>query len=145
MTVNMLRHSEPKGEESVYTIFINCMFKRFRNTLRFPLSVITILKRLKVNFGDRLTSFANAQLFALSSSEWQTTYCHPKLGSILTKKILRYAVLDFRAVDFLDFTLRLCLCHSVENLQLTSSLALLDSTLPKIQDNSARRICFDNI
>ena len=29
--VSLFRHSEPKGEESVYTIFINCMFKRFRN------------------------------------------------------------------------------------------------------------------
>ena len=44
-------------------------------------------------------------------------------------------VLDFRAVDFLDFTLRLCLSRSVENLLLTSSLALLDSTLPKIRQN----------
>ena len=44
-------------------------------------------------------------------------------------------VLDFRVVDFLDFTLRLCLCHSVENLLLTSSLAWLDSTLPKIRQN----------
>ena len=41
----------------------------------------------------------------------------------MLKKILRYAVLDFRAVDFLDFTLRLCLSRSVENLLLTSSLA----------------------
>ena len=32
-------------------------------------------------------------------------------------------VLDFRAVDFLDFTFRLCLCRFVENLLLTSSLA----------------------
>ena len=31
--------------------------------------------------------------------------------------------MDFRAVDFLDFTFRLCLCRSVENLLLTSSLA----------------------
>ena len=44
-------------------------------------------------------------------------------------------VLDFRVVDFLDFTLRLCLSRSVENLLLTSSLALLDSTLPKIRQN----------
>ena len=51
----------------------------------------------------------------------------------MLKKIFRYAVLDFRAVDFLDFTLRLCLSRSVENLLLTSSLALLDSTLPKIR------------
>ncbi len=54
------------------------------------------------------------------------------------EKILRYAVLDFRAVDFLDFTLRLCLSRSVENLLLTSSLALLDSTLPKIRQNDGR-------
>ena len=39
------------------------------------------------------------------------------------EKIFRFAVLDFRAVDFLDFTFRLCLCRFVENLLLTSSLA----------------------
>ena len=44
-------------------------------------------------------------------------------------------VLDFRVVDFLDSTFRLCLSRSVENLLLTSSLALLDSTLPKIRQN----------
>ena len=44
-------------------------------------------------------------------------------------------VLDFRVVDFLDSSLRLCLSSSVENLLLTSSLALLDSTLPKIRQN----------
>ena len=40
-------------------------------------------------------------------------------------------VLDFRVVDFLDYTFRLRLCRSVENLLLTSSLTLLDFTLPK--------------
>ena len=44
-------------------------------------------------------------------------------------------VLDFRVVDFLDSTFRLRLSRSVENLLLTSSLALLDSTLPKIRQN----------
>ena len=49
-------------------------------------------------------------------------------------------VLDFRVVDFLDFTLRLCLSRSVENLLLTSSLALLDSTLPKIRQNDGKGV-----
>ena len=49
-------------------------------------------------------------------------------------------VLDFRAVDFLNFTLRLRLSRSVENLLLTSSLALLDSTLPKIRQNDGKGI-----
>ena len=54
----------------------------------------------------------------------------------MSKQILR-ALLSwiFRAVDFLDSTFRLCLSRSVENLLLTSSLALLDSTLPKIPQN----------
>ncbi len=54
----------------------------------------------------------------------------------MSKQILR-ALLSwiFRAVDFLDSTFRLCLSRSVENLLLTSSLALLDSTLPKIRQN----------
>ena len=47
-------------------------------------------------------------------------------------------VLDFRVVDFLNSTFRLCLSRSVENLPLTSSLALLDSTLPKIRQNDGR-------
>ena len=49
-------------------------------------------------------------------------------------------VLDFRVVDFLDFTLRLCLSRSVENLLLTSSLALLDFTLPKIRQNDGKGV-----
>ena len=62
------------------------------------------------------------------------------LGFCFTKKIHRFAVLDFRAVDFLDFTFRLRLSSSVENLLLTSSLALLDSTLPKIRQNDGECI-----
>ena len=46
--------------------------------------------------------------------------------------------MDFRVVDFLNFTLRLRLSRSVGNLPLTSSLALLDSTLPKIRHNDDR-------
>ena len=49
-------------------------------------------------------------------------------------------VLDFRVVDFLDYTFRLRLCRSVENLLLTSSLALLDSTLPKIRQNDGKGV-----
>ena len=49
-------------------------------------------------------------------------------------------VLDFLVVDFLDFTFRLRLSSSVENLLLTSSLALLDSTLPKIRQNDGECI-----
>ena len=56
-------------------------------------------------------------------------------GSFGVKDSSGAVVLDFRVVDFLDFTLRLCLSRSVENLLLTSSLALLDSTLPKIRQN----------
>ena len=56
-------------------------------------------------------------------------------GSLGVKDSSGVVVLDFRVVDFLDFTLRLCLSRSVENLLLTSSLALLDSTLPKIRQN----------
>lgn len=37
-----------------------------------------------------------------------------------------------------DSTLRLRLCRSVGNLLLTSSLALLDSTLPKIRQNDGK-------
>ena len=61
-------------------------------------------------------------------------------GSLDVKDSSGVVVLDFRVVDFLDFTLRLCLCHSVENLLLTSSLALLDSTLPKIRQNDGECI-----
>ena len=48
--------------------------------------------------------------------------------------------MDFRAVDFFNFTLRLRLSRSVENLLLTSSLALLDSTLPKIRQNDGKGV-----
>ena len=57
------------------------------------------------------------------------------VGVLGVKDSSGVVVLDFRVVDFLDFTLRLCLSRSVENLLLTSSLALLDSTLPKIRQN----------
>ena len=49
-------------------------------------------------------------------------------------------VLDFRVVDFLDYTFRLRLCRSVAKLLLTSSLALLDSTLPKIRQNDGKGV-----
>ena len=61
-------------------------------------------------------------------------------GSLDVKDSSGVVVLDFRVVDFLDFTLRLCLSRSVENLLLTSSLALLGSTLPKIRQNDGKDI-----
>ena len=65
-------------------------------------------------------------------SEWRYVFSTPLCRES--------ALLDFRAVDFLDFTFRLRLCRSVENLLLTSSLALLDSTLPKIRQNDGKGI-----
>ena len=79
------------------------------------------------------------------SSGRQEIVCHSELvsESVYLQNLLNIVetdssgavVLDFRVVDFLDSTFRLRLSRSVENLLLTSSLALLDSTLPKIRQN----------
>ena len=88
-------------------------------------------KWVKNLFRQYLVNSANKQIPKRVRNDIQLQVTLNCLGFCFTKKILRYAVLDFRAVDFLDFTFRLRLRSSVENLLLTSSLALLDSTLPK--------------
>ncbi len=124
-------------KSACFRVYIN----RYFATLSMTIDILRHsepTKWVKNLFRQYLVNSANKQIPKRVRNDKQNAVTLNCLGFCFTKKILRYAVLDFLAVDFLDFTFRLRLRSSVENLLLTSSLALLDSTLPKSAQYDAK-------